>query len=106
MCKKSKLCSEVATLVEILANELMVELLCGGSLESGGQFCVGVFGRNLVSVAMKAFSYFIHFIKKFINFVLSMIFAKNATVNCITVQHKKDSSSSLALQLCKSPDLR
>jgi hypothetical protein len=56
MCKKSKLCSEVATLVEILANEPMVELACGGSLESGGQFCVGVFGRNLVSVAMKTFS--------------------------------------------------
>jgi hypothetical protein len=36
----------------------------GGSLESGGQFCVRAFGRNLASVAMKMFSRLIYFIKK------------------------------------------
>jgi hypothetical protein len=40
----------------------------GGSLESGGRFCVGAFGRNLASVAVKMFSYLICFI----NFILSM----------------------------------
>jgi hypothetical protein len=32
-----------------------------GSLESGGRFCVGAFGRNLASVAVKMFSHFIYF---------------------------------------------
>jgi hypothetical protein len=27
----------------------------GGTLESGGRFCVGAFGRNLDSVAVKIF---------------------------------------------------
>jgi hypothetical protein len=29
------------------------------SLESGGRFCVGAFGRNLASVAVKMFSHLI-----------------------------------------------
>jgi hypothetical protein len=49
----------------------------GGSLESGGRFCVGAFGRNLASVAMKMLSHLIYLKKiNFINFVLSMRFAK------------------------------
>jgi hypothetical protein len=35
------------------------------SLESGGRFCVGAFGRNLASVAVKMFSHFIYFTNKF-----------------------------------------
>jgi hypothetical protein len=47
----------VATLVAGDANEAIVEPVVGfgGSLESGGRFCIGAFGRNLVSVAMKMF---------------------------------------------------
>jgi hypothetical protein len=40
------------------------------SLESGGRFCVGAFGKNLVSVVVKTFSHFIYFIKKFYNAIL------------------------------------
>jgi hypothetical protein len=35
------------------------------NLESGGRFCVGAFGRNLVSVAVKMFSHLIYSIKNF-----------------------------------------
>jgi hypothetical protein len=45
-------------------------------LESSGQFCVGMFKKNLASVGMKMFSHLIYFIKKFLNFVLLMQFAK------------------------------
>jgi hypothetical protein len=31
------------------------------SLELGGQFCVGAFGRNLASVTVKMFSHLIYF---------------------------------------------
>jgi hypothetical protein len=58
----------VATLVARNANET-AESAFGESLEKGGRFCIGAFGRNLPSVVLKMFS---HFIK----FVLSMIFAK------------------------------
>jgi hypothetical protein len=40
----------------------------GGSLESGGRFCVGDFGRNLTSVALKMSSLSIYFIKKLYKF--------------------------------------
>jgi hypothetical protein len=47
----------VATLVARNANEAVAEPMVGSafgwSQESGGQFCVGAFGRNLVSVAVK-----------------------------------------------------
>jgi hypothetical protein len=57
---------DVATLVARSANEAMVaESAFGGSLESGGRFCVGAFGRNLASVAVKIFSHLIYLIKKF-----------------------------------------
>jgi hypothetical protein len=45
-------------------------------LESGCRFCVGSFGGNLVSVAVKIFSHLIYFIKKCINFVLPVRFEK------------------------------
>jgi hypothetical protein len=65
------------------------------SLESGGRFCVGEFGRNLASVAVM-FSHLIYFIQKFYeccNF--NMICEDNAAINCITVQHKKVSFPSI-----------
>jgi hypothetical protein len=40
---------------------------CSGvwrSLESGGRFCVGAFGRNPVSIAVKMFSHLICYFKK------------------------------------------
>jgi hypothetical protein len=66
---------------------------CGGvwrSLESGGRFCVGAFGRNLASVAMKMFTHFICFIKKFYKFcTFNAICNDNAEINCLNVQHKE-----------------
>jgi hypothetical protein len=47
------------------------------SLESGGLLCVGAFGSNLASVAVKMFSHLIYFITFFfIKSVLAMRFAK------------------------------
>jgi hypothetical protein len=53
----------VATLAARNVNEAMVAPMVGsggsafgGSLESGCRFCVGAFGRNLASVAVKMFS--------------------------------------------------
>jgi hypothetical protein len=43
---------------------------------SGGQFCVGAFGKNLVSVAVKMFSHFVYLKRNVIHFVLSMRFAE------------------------------
>jgi hypothetical protein len=61
------------------------------SLESGGRFCVGAFGRNLAAVAVKMFPRLIYFKRNAINFVHSMRFTDNAGINCVTVQHKKGS---------------
>jgi hypothetical protein len=59
-----------------------------GSLESGGRFCIGAFGRNLASVAVKMSSHLVYFIKKFYKFCsFNAICKDNATINCITVQH-------------------
>jgi hypothetical protein len=41
-----------------------VESTFNSSLESGSQFCVGVFGTKLVSVAVKTFSHIFQFSKK------------------------------------------
>jgi hypothetical protein len=61
----------------------------GGSVESGGRFCVGAFGRNLASVAVKMFSHLNFFIKKFYKLcTFNAICKDNAAINCITVQHK------------------
>jgi hypothetical protein len=59
----------VATLVARNANETVVASAFGGSLESGCRFCVGAFGRNLASVAVKMFSHLIYFIKTFYKFL-------------------------------------
>jgi hypothetical protein len=79
----------VATVVARNANEVIMVLMVGlaesvfgRSLELGSQFCVGAFGRNLASVAMKIFSHY--FTKKFYKFCIF-----NTAINCITVQHKK-----------------
>jgi hypothetical protein len=60
-------------------------------LQSGARLsvCVGAFGRNLASVAVKMFSLLIYFIDFFMNFVLSMCCKDNVAINCITGGHKK-----------------
>jgi hypothetical protein len=61
----------------------------GWSLQSGGRFCVGAFGRNLASVAVKMFSHLICFLKKFYRLCTFRAFYKyNASLNCTTVQQK------------------
>jgi hypothetical protein len=42
----------------------LTESAFSGSLESGGRFRVGAFGRNLTSVAVKMFSHLINFLNK------------------------------------------
>jgi hypothetical protein len=80
----------VATLVARNLNEAVVAPVVGsgGSLESGGRFCVGAFGRNLASVVLKMFSHLIYFIKNFYKLcTFSAICKHNAAINCITVEH-------------------
>jgi hypothetical protein len=60
-------------------------------LESGTRFCVGAFGRNLVSVAVKMFSHLIYFIKKFCKCTFNAICKDNTAINRIIVQHRKGS---------------
>jgi hypothetical protein len=48
----------------------------GVSLESGGRFCVGAFGRNLASDAGKMFSHLIYFIRTSYKLYILMQFAK------------------------------
>jgi hypothetical protein len=50
----------------------MVESAFGGSLESGGRFCVGAFGWNLAAVTVKMFSCSSYFLRNFVNFLLSL----------------------------------
>jgi hypothetical protein len=38
----------------------LVKSAFGGSLESGGRFCVGAFGRNLASVTVTMLSYLLY----------------------------------------------
>jgi hypothetical protein len=77
----------VATLVATNANRglrwRLAESVFCGSLESGGRFCVGAFGRNLVSVTMKKFSHLIYFIKKFYKLCTFQGICKdNVAINC------------------------
>lgn len=51
--------------------------VCG--LESGGRSCVGVFSRNLASVA----------VKKFYKYTFSAVCKDNAGMNFITFKHKR-----------------
>jgi hypothetical protein len=71
---------------------LMAGSAFGGSLESGGRFCVGAFGRNLASVALKMFSHEIYIFKEFYKFcTFNAICKDNSARNRITVQHKTGS---------------
>jgi hypothetical protein len=66
------------------------------SLESGGRFCAGAFGRNLASVVAKMFSHLILFKNKFYKFgTFNAICKDNAAINCITVRFKKIHSRQL-----------
>jgi hypothetical protein len=57
---------------------------------------VGVFGSNMASVAMKMFSHVIYFITTLYKFcTFNAICEDNAAINCIIVQHKKGSFSSV-----------
>jgi hypothetical protein len=61
--KKLNLVLTMATLIARNANKVwsdLTECTFGGSLESGGRFCVGAFGRNLASVAVKMFPHLIY----------------------------------------------
>jgi hypothetical protein len=72
------------------------ELAFGGSLESGSWFLVGVFGRNLASVAVKMFSNVIYFEKEFCQFcTFNAICKDNTAIHFITVKHKKVNSRQL-----------
>jgi hypothetical protein len=68
----------------------LTESAFGRSLESGVRFCVGAFGRNLATVAVKMFPHLICIIKKFYKLcTFDAICKDNAAMNCITVQHRK-----------------
>jgi hypothetical protein len=59
-------------------------------LELRDRFCVGKLGRNLASVDVKILSHLHYVIKKCYNFFASHAVCKyNATMNCVTVLHKK-----------------
>jgi hypothetical protein len=85
----------VATLVARNENEAMVAPMVGSGgvcvlRESGGRFCVGAFGRNLASVAVKMFSHLIYSKNKFYTLCAFNAICQNyAAINCITFQHKK-----------------
>jgi hypothetical protein len=49
----------------------------GGSLESDGRFCVGVFDRNVASVAVKTFSHLINFIMTHYKFCTFCVICKD-----------------------------
>jgi hypothetical protein len=60
----------------------LAESAFSGGLESGGRFCVGAFGRNLTSVAVKMFSHVVYFIKTFYKFCTFNVICKdNAAIN-------------------------
>jgi hypothetical protein len=66
----------------------------GGSLETGGLFCVGAFARNLASVALKMCSHLICFVKKlYMHFsaAFNAICKDNPVVSCNAIHCKKDS---------------
>jgi hypothetical protein len=61
--------------------------------ESGdSRFCVGAFGRNLFSVAVRMFSHLIYLINRFYKYyTFNAVYKDNSAINCITVEHRKDS---------------
>jgi hypothetical protein len=86
----------LAAVVAGSANEIwgclwwdLAEFALGGRLDSDFRFCVGAFGRNLASAAVKVFPHLICFIKTFYEFCTFNVLCKvNAAVNYITVQKK------------------
>jgi hypothetical protein len=70
----------------------------GVSLESGGVFCVGAFGRNLASVAVKTRSHLFH--KEILKIIYIATFHSickgNAAINYITVERKNVHSRRLS----------
>jgi hypothetical protein len=74
----------------------LTESVFGESLESGGRFCVGAFGRNLFSVAVKMFSHLIYFIKKYCSFCnFNAICKDNAAINFFCSTEKGSFPSTL-----------
>jgi hypothetical protein len=70
-------------------------LLLVGSLESGGRFCVGAFGRNVASVAVKMCSRLIYFVRKFYKFyTFNAICKGNAATKSITALVMEAASTS------------
>jgi hypothetical protein len=67
----------------------LAESSFGGSLESGGRFFVGAFGKNLASFAMKMFPHLIYYINEFYKCTFNAICKENAAINCITAQQNK-----------------
>jgi hypothetical protein len=68
----------------------VVESVFGWSMESGGWFYGGTFGRNLASVAIRFLSHLTYFIKNFYKCcTFSVICKGNTATSCITVQDKK-----------------
>jgi hypothetical protein len=64
----------------------LAESTFGESLESGGRFCVGAFGRNLASIVVKMVSCLIYIIKKFYKFcTFNAVCKGNAAINRITL---------------------
>jgi hypothetical protein len=57
-------------------------------MESGGWFCISVFGRNVASVAVKIFAKLICTIKVYKFRVFNETWKANAETNCITFQNK------------------
>jgi hypothetical protein len=60
-------------------------------LESGGRFCVGAFGRNLVSVAVKMSSHLNYFIQTFYRCTFNAICKDILAISFIILQHKTNS---------------
>jgi hypothetical protein len=68
----------------------LAESAFGGNLEADGQFCVGAFGRNLASVAVKMFPRLIYFIKTFYKLcIFNGICKDNSVMNCIKQFHSR-----------------
>jgi hypothetical protein len=53
---------------------------------ANGQFCIGAFGRNMASVALKLFTRLIYVISKCYRYTLNALCKVKAAVNCMTLQ--------------------
>jgi hypothetical protein len=60
-------------------------------LESGGRFCVGAFGWNLVSFAVKMFSHLNYSIQAFYRCTFNAICKDIVAISFIILQHKTNS---------------